>query len=167
MRRDAAATAPHRRPLRDYASKVRVVILAAATISNTSTAETWRITPTLSVTETFTDNVELAPGDRKQSDFITQVSPGLRVTGTGARLRLNLNYTMQQVLYAGDSDRNSRQNFLDAVANLEAIQNWLFVDATARITQQAVSAFGPQPTSDGTATSNVNANRSETSAFSL
>ena len=147
----------------DRASKLRIVLLVGAIVSNPSNAETWRVTPSLSVAETLTDNVDLAPGDRKKSDLITQVSPGIRVTGTGARLKLNLNYRVQQFLYASDADRNSRQNFLDAVANLEAVQNWLFVDATARITQQSVSAFGAQPTSDG----NVNSNRSEASAYSL
>ena len=121
----------------------------------------WLITPSISVLETYTDNVALAPSNRKESDFITSVTPGLRIEGKGARANLSLVYRRHELLYAGESDRNSSQNFLNATGSLEAIERWLFIDAGATITQQAISAFGSQPT----VTENVSSNRVETSSY--
>lgn len=121
----------------------------------------WFVVPSLTVTETYTDNVALTPSNRKEADLITAVIPGVRIEGNGARAKLSLNYRRHQVLYAGDSDRNSSQNFLSAIGSLEAVERWLFLDAGGTITQQAISAFGSQPT----VTENVNANRSETRTY--
>src|SRR5512143_3796182 len=49
-----------------------------------TTGRTFSIVPTFSITETFTDNRDLTSTNR-QSDLITQVSPGLRMTSTGGR----------------------------------------------------------------------------------
>lgn len=121
----------------------------------------WLIVPSISVMETYTDNVTLAPSGREESDFITSVMPSLRVEGNSARAKLSLNYRRQQLLYAGDSDRNSGQNFLNAAGTLEAVERLLYIDAGASITQQAISAFGSQPT----VTENVDRNRAETATY--
>src|SRR5918996_21893 len=57
---------------------------------------TWRITRSISVSATATDNVALAPDDRKESDFIYQVVPSFGITSTGGgRVKLNVNYRAQ------------------------------------------------------------------------
>jgi uncharacterized protein (PEP-CTERM system associated) len=123
----------------------------------------WFIVPSMEVVETYTDNVALAPDNRKESDFITSLSPALRIDGNTARARLNLNYRRQQLFYAGGSQRNTGLNFLNALGRLEAIENRVYVEAGGSITQQAISAFGAQPTSS----ENTNSNRAETSSFFL
>lgn len=147
----------------DRVGKICVLVVVGLIGSSPTSAETWRVTPSISLVETLTDNVDLAPGNRKQSDLITQVAPGIAVTGTGARIKLNFDYRMNNLLYANDSARNNVQNYMDALATVEAVENWLFVDARGSITQQAISAFGAQPTTNG----NVNSNRAETSTYQL
>ena len=71
-----------------------------------STAADWKITPRLSLLETYTDNVTLATRGNEKSDFITQINPGVSLTGTGARLKVNANYTMQNLFYANESGPN-------------------------------------------------------------
>src|SRR5436190_20232412 len=63
-------------------------------------AATWEIVPTVRVSETYTDNVSLTPDAAKQADWVTQLVPGISLTATGRRLRLNASYTPQLIYYA-------------------------------------------------------------------
>jgi hypothetical protein len=45
------------------------------------------IVPRVSVTETLTDNVRLSSVD-KQADLITEISPGIRISSEGRRLKV-------------------------------------------------------------------------------
>ena len=58
--------------------RIRVLLLAGVMGTSAASAETWRITPSLTAAETLTDNVSLAPANLKQSDLITQVTPARR-----------------------------------------------------------------------------------------
>ena len=136
-------------------------------------AENWRITPTLAVTETLTDNVFLAASDKKHS-LVTAITPGISIDGKGARASLRLSYTLTGQFYSpsySDTDRlpgqksasNSHQNALTAIGMLEAIEDWLFIEATGTISQQYLSAFGTVSPSNA----NVNNNQTETSSYSI
>ena len=158
----AAGIESSRRLRTDHVACSRILVLAALLGTAPAFAQTWRIVPSISVAETLTDNVSLAPDNRKQSDLITQVSPGVNVQKTSGRLKLNLNYRATGLFYAKNSDQNDIQNYLDAAGTLEAVENWLFVDASANVSQQAFSAFGAQ---SNLATENINANRAETLTY--
>lgn len=139
---------------------------AAISISAGPTiAGDWKITPTLAVTETATDNVALAKDSQKQSDLISDINPGIRIEGTGGRANLRFDYQLHNLIYAQDSSRNRLQNSLNALGKLEAVENWFFIEASGSISQQSISAFG------GTTSANVNTNRNgnttETSTYRL
>lgn len=123
----------------------------------------WSIKPRIGLTETLTDNAALnrAQGN-KEGDLITQLTPGIRIEGQSARLKAYLDYALNAQMYA-KSDHSRTQNNLNSFATLEAVDNWVFIDANARIAQQSISAFGAQ--SPGTTT--VNANSTETRTFGL
>jgi len=61
--------------------------------------------PYLSVEEKFTDNVDLVPNGEK-SDFITTLSPGLRISETGPGYAADLDYRIGFVKYARETDRD-------------------------------------------------------------
>lgn len=126
-------------------------------------ARAWSIKPRIGLTETLTDNAAInrAQGNR-EGDLITQLSPGIRIEGQSARLKAYLDYTLNAQMYA-KSDHSRTQNSLNSFATLEAVDNWVFVDANARIAQQSISAFGAQSPGTGT----VNANSTETRTFGL
>lgn len=126
-----------------------------------SLAAGWEITPSFSTGLTATDNVALS-NTNKQSDWVTELSPGIRIVGSGGRLNLNFDYHLREVLYARNGKGNETQNSLNAFGTLEALENWLYIDATGIITRQAISAFGG--TSPGT---NIDSNATETSSFRL
>lgn len=90
--------------------------------------------------ETATDNVGLSEKNR-ESDWITDIAPGITINGRGDRLKLNFDYRLHGLYYANDSSRNNLQNSLNARGTLEALENLFFIDASALISQQNLSAF--------------------------
>ncbi len=122
----------------------------------------WQITPSIGIEGTYTDNVNLTANNR-QSDFVTRISPGLRIEGQSARASGNLNYQWQQYVYAESSARNNQQKSLAANGRLELVEQWLFLDASHNTSQQAVSAFGTQ----GVGNELINSNRTEVASYRL
>jgi len=113
----------------------------------------WSVHPLLSVEETYTDNVRLAPRGSERSDWVTAVRPGIAVNGVGARTRLTATYA-PQFIYRANEQSKDVFHFLDAIGKAELLQDLLFVDATAAITQQNVSLLGPQAQSNISDTGN-------------
>ena len=126
-------------------------------------AQGWRITPGVTVRGTATDNVDLAPDDRKQSDFITEIAPSIRIDGGGGRVKLHLAYQLDGIIHARDSSRNEIQNTLDAFGTAEVVDNFMFVDVRGTIAQEVISPFGPRSPSSA----NFNANRTESRTFQV
>jgi uncharacterized protein (PEP-CTERM system associated) len=122
----------------------------------------WSFVPTIRLRGTATDNVDQAPDDRARSDFITEIMPGIRIDGNGKRVKLHLDYRMDNLIYARDSSKNDLRNYLNAFGSLEAVEHFLFVDARAAIDQEAISPFGPRPTDITTS-----ANRTETRTYQV
>jgi uncharacterized protein (PEP-CTERM system associated) len=114
----------------------------------------WRIVPSVSINETATDNVGLVKNHR-ESDWITDITPGINITGRGDRLSLSFDYQLHGLHYANDSSRNNFQNSLNAKGTLEALENFFFIDASAMISQQNLSAF------NGSTNSSVDTNDSD------
>lgn len=126
---------------------------------NTTPGRAWSIKPRISLTETLTDNVAVnRTQGNKEADLITQLSPGIRIEGKSARLKAYLDYALNAQLYA-KSDTSRTQNSLNGFGTFEAVDNWLFLDANARIAQQSISALGAQSPSS----TSINANSTETS----
>lgn len=101
------------------------------------------LVPTLTVSATATDNVDLTATD-KQADLIAQISPGIQLGGQSGRTRGFLNYALTASLYAKAKESSTFYNALNAQLNSEVVQDWLFVDASASISQQIISPFGTQ-----------------------
>lgn len=123
----------------------------------------WKITPSIDLRETYTDNVRLASDGNEKSDFITQISPGISVTGTGARLKLNARYTMQNIFYASESDAKSLNHQLNGNATAELWEDIFFVDGKASISQQNTSNFGSQALDN----TNITSSRSNVVTYSI
>lgn len=127
-------------------------------------AENWHVTPTLAVSATLSDNVFLSPGGNRTSDLVTSLTPGILIDGKGARGKLRLSYALTQNLYVRESSANNHRNALNAVGMLEAIEDWLFIDAMGNISQQYLTPLGAVSPGSNV---NVNANQTETSTYSV
>lgn len=132
---------------------VRLSAVLPALLAGPVSSAQWQIVPTLSVAETFTDNVGLQPAGLERSDFVTQVSPGVIVSAAGPRLRLNANYSPQFIYRANEGTADVFQQ-LSANGNAELMEQLLFVDATASMFQSNLSLFAPQPDSNVNSTAN-------------
>ena len=123
----------------------------------------WRLVPSISVDETWSDNINLAPAGAETSDFVTTISPGLRLTRFGPRLTVNFNYNPQFLYYARGTGGSQIRNYLDASVTGSVIENFLFFDALVSVSQGNVSPFGTLAAN----TVNNSGNRAETRSYSL
>jgi len=103
----------------------------------------WALTPSLSVSETYTDNVYLTPEGTQTPDWVTQLVPGISVQSIGPRLRLDAVYAPQIMHYARTDRKDDVFQKLDAVGTLEVSDNLLFLEAGAKVDQYDVSLRGP------------------------
>jgi uncharacterized protein (PEP-CTERM system associated) len=120
------------------------------------------IVPRVSVTETLTDNVRLSSVD-KQADLITEISPGIRISSEGRRLKGYFDYSLSKIAYAQSSSSSQFQQALNTFGTLEAVDNWAYLDFSGSISQQAISAFGTQSIDN----TSVNSNRAEVSSYRI
>lgn len=102
------------------------------------------IQPSLTLTQTLTDNYDLNPVSA-ESDGITRVAAGIGIRSTGGAFIGALDYSLGFLSYARHSSQNALQNALQASLNAELIENRLQLAARASIARSAVSAFGVQP----------------------
>lgn len=108
-----------------------------------------RIEPTFSAQLTLTDNRDLASTDRK-SDAILQLGPGLRLRSLNGTLQGSIDLSLNATMYARDSSHNTltRQTALNGVFRIEGVPQQAWIDGSATVSRQAVSAYGLQSASN-------------------
>ncbi|WP_165922933.1 TIGR03016 family PEP-CTERM system-associated outer membrane protein [Sulfurirhabdus autotrophica] len=150
--KNATLNASVARPFISYISTLLIALLS----STAANAADWKVTPTFSVLETYSDNVNLSSQNQK-SGFTTQIAPGVTVSGKSVgRVKLDVNYSLQDVISLGEVQRNRLYHQLAGTANAELVDQTLYMDARANIGQQNISALGPQGTDTTTGdTSNI------------
>ena len=114
-------------------------------------------TPTVGLRETWTDNYRLTTD--AQSDLVTEATLGFRALANGRRLRGSVDYTATGLAYARHSDDNDIQHTLYGNGTAELLEDRLFVDLRAAVTQQQISAFGTTSTDNALANRNRTENR--------
>jgi len=140
------------------------LLLLALPAGGARSAE-WTVTPTVTARISYTDNLFLAPPGQTQGVWTSELSPGIAVNASGPRLTLHLDYTLQQLDYSHDSEEPNRRNQqLNAGGHATLLDDWLFIDARAAITQQNISAFGPQLSEPNQITGNSDTVHSSTLA---
>jgi uncharacterized protein (PEP-CTERM system associated) len=102
-------------------------------------AQAVRVTPTLDTELTWTDNVDAEPNGR--DDFILEVTPGISVSRTAGRMTGSLSARLRNLMYFNESDENTSFVSLNGTGTFEAIEDLLFIDASAGITRNNLSAF--------------------------
>jgi uncharacterized protein (PEP-CTERM system associated) len=138
------------------------VALAAGMLAASAAHAQLRITPTFSAQLTLTDNRDLSATNR-ESDAIVQVSPGISMRSAAGPVQGSLDYSLNALVYASDSSRNTVQHALRALFQAEIVPGHAYVDGTAGISQQLTSLFGQRAPGGGL----DNANTSEVYTASL
>lgn len=135
----------------------RKVIAAAVSLalSGSAWASDWKLGASVTARETYTDNVALSPKGSTKSDWITELTPTFTVKKVGARLKVDASYSNQNLFYANDSNRNQTYHRLNAQANAELLENEVFLDTAATISQTSISPLGASGVDNTSATGNV------------
>ncbi|MBL0289974.1 MAG: TIGR03016 family PEP-CTERM system-associated outer membrane protein [Betaproteobacteria bacterium] len=128
--------------------------LACCTAVAGAQAENWRITPSVGILETYTNNVNSAPSGQEVGDWITSLTAAVGMAGEGRRVKLNGSIAVTTDLYARENQNNTIYPTVNLFGSVEAIERFLFIDATANVSQTYQSAFGPQPGNNVNATAN-------------
>ena len=123
-----------------------LLLTGAAARAQEAAAPRSLLEPSIAVTQTFTNNVDLTSESRAES--ITQVTPSVHWDGHSAKIRGSVDYALSAIYYARDGDRNQLQNALRAALHAEPVENRLTVDGYAAISQQSISAYGVQNNTD-------------------
>ena len=122
---------------------VRIAAGFAVAWPLTAAGADWTFNAGISVSEEYTDNVNLAPDNTaRQEDFITDISPGISVRGTGARASADLDYTFQQLISA-NTNNDDRIHNLAARGQVEFLERIGFLEAGASISRQPLTTGGP------------------------
>lgn len=142
-----------------------VALLAVLSFSSQLLAGEWEVVKSVDVTTTHSDNIALANDANSESDTLLQVKPALKIAGQGARLQMDLDYSLSAIISDGDDNRDEFEDlhFLNANATLEAIENNLFIDFTANAGVSSISSSGIIPTDVFTRSTN----RTQTYSFSV
>jgi uncharacterized protein (PEP-CTERM system associated) len=109
-------------------------------------AADWKVTPRVSGSETWSDNINLSTSGAKEHDFATQVTPGIGVRARGNRLSLNFDYQAGLVHYARATKSRELQNRLQANGTADVVKNLFTVDVRSTISQRNQSAGAVQST---------------------
>jgi uncharacterized protein (PEP-CTERM system associated) len=139
------------------------VALVALLMAPAAYAEV-KFTPAIGATETYTDNVALAPADQAQSAFITELTPSFSLVSNGPRLKLSAAYQLHLYSYS-EKVNNTNNTSSNYQLNLQAklVDQLLDLDATAVRQTTSLSAFGPQ----GNDSLYANSNRTSVSTYSI
>jgi uncharacterized protein (PEP-CTERM system associated) len=135
-------------------SWIRLACLASALPLPVLGAQ-WSINSGIAPELTYTDNVCLSK-DNKQSEAIALVSSNLRVAAKGRRASFDMRASievnnlsdskLEDLGCSASSITNNRQQTLprlNASANAELLEDWLYVDLLANVDQNQVNPFLP------------------------
>lgn len=117
-------------------------LIAAGGAIDHAVAEEWRITPSLTVEESYNTNSNRDFKGREKADYITSISPGVAVRGDGRRVKLNFDYDPQQLIFVHQGSQDTLRQRFRGFGQVEALEQFLFLDAEASVDQQFVNSTG-------------------------
>ncbi|MDZ7803461.1 TIGR03016 family PEP-CTERM system-associated outer membrane protein [Thiohalophilus sp.] len=110
----------------------------------------WDLTPYVSLSQIYTDNVGLRPPGQEDREHITQTDIGFSLAREGSRANANMAYNLQHFAYWRDDRRNNTFHQFAGEGQFEAVAEHLFLDARATYSQRL------QSRRDNVAVDNVN-----------
>jgi uncharacterized protein (PEP-CTERM system associated) len=116
-------------------------VLLGITVATGAQAGEWDIRPSLSLSESYTDNVQLVETG-EEGDFITSITPGIAIRGEGRRLQMNADYLYNYNKYFDKSEFDAGTHNLQGNIDNELVRDHLFLDVNAAMFPAQVSNQG-------------------------
>lgn len=102
----------------------------------------WRFTPSVGASATYTDNANQSASNPEDA-LILGVTPNFSLQSEGSRrVQATLQYGLTGVERFGGDDNTDLYHNLNAMGKAELIDDFLFIDGSARISQELISLLG-------------------------
>ncbi|MGK2953102.1 MAG: TIGR03016 family PEP-CTERM system-associated outer membrane protein, partial [Thiobacillus sp.] len=139
-------------PYRQASLAGRLAFFVALACAMPAQALNWRLTPSVGGSATYTDNANQSASN-PESALILGVTPGFSLQSEGSRrAQATLQYGLRGVTRIGDdgaySDGDSIYHDLNAIGKAELVEDFLFIDGSARISQELISLLGSPAEAD-------------------
>lgn len=116
--------------------------MMAITFAMPAQALDWRFEPTLGLSTTYTDNANQSATD-PESAMILRATPGFTLRSQGLRrAQATLRYGLSGVARFGEDEGSDLHHNLNANGKAELVEDFLYIDGTARISQELISLTG-------------------------
>lgn len=123
-----------------------LALATLATLSQETGAQVWRIQPSIAAEVDVTNNVNLDTGAARRTDIITEFTPAVIFSERGAHSSVTGTVSAPVLLYARTGSRNNSVRPQAAITGFaELVPRLFFIDASASVSQQYISPFGPRP----------------------
>jgi uncharacterized protein (PEP-CTERM system associated) len=117
-------------------------VLLAMAFPLTAQAADWRLSPSVGASATYTDNANQSATNPEDA-LILSVTPGFSLISTGSRrVQATVNYTLSGVARFSEDSSTDLFHNLGAVGKAELVEDFLFLDATASVSQALISLVG-------------------------
>jgi uncharacterized protein (PEP-CTERM system associated) len=119
-------------------------VLAALAFTLPAHAVDWLFEPRVSAFTTFTDNVDQSSSN-EESAFILGATPGFTLRTRGSRrMEATIDYSLTGVVRSAGNDNSDLFHNLNAAGTAELAEDFFFIDAGARVSQELISVLGSQ-----------------------
>lgn len=112
-------------------------------LTDSAFAGEWKLTPSVNVQETYTNNLRLSnSSDDQEGELISDLTPKLELQGKGNRVDVDSSLSVQKIYYQSSDvdDRTNRQASLGV--ETELVKDWLFLDLRGQLEQRKLSQGG-------------------------
>lgn len=119
-----------------------ISIFVAMVFAMPAHALDWRLEPSVGASATYTDNANQSATNPEDA-LILRVTPGFSLRSQGShRVQASLNYGLTGVARIGEDESTNLNHNLGAVGKAELIEDFLFIDGSASISQELISLLG-------------------------
>lgn len=101
------------------------------------------VSGSVSVGAIYSDNINLAPDGFEEDDFIYRAAPSISLSSIGRRYDFQLDYTLEALYYQDQDDSTEVYNQGDATLDIEVLEEHLFLNTLASISQVVVDPEQP------------------------
>ena len=101
-----------------------------------------KVSSHLGLSEIYSSNIYLSSSNPDQA-LVTKISPGLTMIGKGRRLKYNLEYEPELIVYSNSNSQDKLYHVLNAGADAELIPETLIVTGNASVSQSSIDLGGP------------------------
>lgn len=139
-----------------------LAVIAAAAWATPVHAIEWRFEPGVDASVTLTDNAGHAATDKDEA-VIFRVAPGFTLRSEKSpRVQAGMRYGLSGVARFGDDQSDDLLHTLNANGKAELVDDFLFIEGSARVSQELIDLLGSQASAETDAS-----NRATVGTYSL